>query len=322
MFHDEIVITVRSGHGGKGSEAVIKRTKIKRIPDGGNGGKGGDVIFVADTNVADLERYRYNKMFAAKAGDAGGRSNRTGHAGEDIILKVPCGTTIRNAGTGLLVRTLQEPGEQVIVAKGGRGGFGNVERRTKREGMPGEEYMLEYIIPADVCIVGMPNSGKSSLLHCVSNSKVAVNERPFSTEHPALGTYITERYDHILFCELPALIAGSSAGKGRGNRFLKHAGKARLIILILDPISRFANDLREQYRAVRDELAAFDKTFTDKKIIVLINKYRDYDCSREEETIERLREQYPVFFVSTQSKEGIDAVLKHITEVLTKEEHT
>ncbi len=318
MSRDNITITIKSGRGGNGSEAVVKRTKIKMVPDGGDGGKGGDVVFIADTNVADLEEFMFNKVFQAEPGGAGGSNQRTGANGKDLVLRVPCGTTIMNTETGLLIRRLSNHGDFVIAARGGDGGFGNMHKRSGRPGREGEAFTvnLDFILPLDVCIVGFPNTGKSRLLSMITNSKVKVADHPFSTQRPSLGTYVSVDFDTIVFCEIPSLIAGSCHGKGLGNKFLKHAANAKIMLYLLDPTSRFSHGVDEEYKCLREELAAYDPALNEKTVMIVINKIDAYNKDLLKDMRERFGNLYPTFLVSLETKEGLPELMSGIKQVI------
>lgn len=311
MLRDRVSITIRSGKGGRGSDCVIKQTPTKHVPDGGSGGHGGDVIFVADSNVFDLEYYSFNKRFNAENGGNGGKQKKTGQNGVPLILRVPCGTTILNAENGLCVRKLMKHGDQVIVARGGAGGFGNAAKRARREGKDGEEFglELEYALIADICLLGTPNSGKSALISRISNSKVKVADYPFTTRIPSLGTYTNSDYKDIIFCELPGIVRGSAEGKGVGNRFLQHIMNARFLVYFLDPLTLFATNMSETYKLLKDELCAFDASFAEKESIIVINKIDSFDLRVEAEVVSRLENIFPVFKISAQTGEGMDQLL-------------
>lgn len=274
MFVDSAKIKIKSGNGGKGCESFFRRTDKKTVPNGGNGGDGGDVVFEADRNVSSLQFFSFRPVFEAKKGEGGSSNQKSGRKAENLILKVPCGTSIYNAANNFLVRDLIGHGDQVVALKGGRGGIGNDRVRLATQGKPGEEMdvLLDYTLVADIFLVGTPNSGKSSLLRVITGSKVKSESYPFSTKMPQLGTYESEKYDRLTICELPSLERGSYQGKGLGNHFLKHLRRARLIFFVLEPDSDFASDLKEQKEILEEEINHFDESFSQIPRFYVINK--------------------------------------------------
>ncbi|MBN1493791.1 MAG: 50S ribosome-binding GTPase [Candidatus Omnitrophica bacterium] len=321
MLRDNVIITIKSGTGGNGSESVIKLTKIKRVPEGGDGGKGGDVVFIADNNVADLQAFMFNNLFVAENGGAGSSNKKTGAHGKDLILRVPCGTTITNADTGLCIRKLDQTGDSVIAAKGGDGGFGNVHKRNLRQGFPGEELrvQLNFVLPVDVCIIGFPNTGKSRLLATLTNSKVKVTGHPFSTQQPALGTLTFDDYKSLVLCELPSIISGSSTGKGIGSKFMKHLTHAPVVLCLLDPTSRFSSGVDVEYKTLRDELSACGHALSDKKVMIVINKIDAYNKDLLKDKIERFKNLYPTYLISLETGEGVEKMKAGIRKLASEE---
>jgi GTP-binding protein len=175
---------------------------------------------------------------------------------------------------------------------------------------------LDFTLPMDVCIVGFPNTGKSRLLTLLTNSKVKVAEHPFSTQRPSLGTYIDEDFMKIVFCEMPSLVAGSSRGKGLGNKFIKHAASAKIMVYLLDPTSRFSHSIEEEYKCLRDEIGAYDPALKDKPVVIAINKIDAYDRALLKDMQERFENLYPTFLISLETKEGLPELIAGIKQAM------
>lgn len=272
-FIDEVAITVRSGAGGRGCESYRSRTDRKRIPDGGDGGDGGDVIVRADFQTGSLFPLKSKRIFEAEPGGWGSGNNSSGRRGKDCIVKVPCGTTVYNKRDQLLIRDLVAPGDEVIVLKGGRGGYGNHAHRPTLAGESGKELelLLSFKIIADIFLVGLPNSGKTTLLKHLTGAGVLETEYPFATKAPHLGTY-RNRFKEFRMCELPAIYQSSDRGRGLGTDFLKHLERARLIFYLIDPESEFARDLKTGLQILRETVGGFKPEFLRIPYFVVINK--------------------------------------------------
>jgi GTP-binding protein len=279
---DRVEIVVRGGRGGDG-HASFRHEKFVPLggPDGGDGGDGGNVYLMADENVADLSSFRYRKVFQAGNGGQGGRQKKHGARGEDIIVPVPVGTSVYERmpeGREVLIADLNRHKEKVLVARGGRGGLGNVHFATPRnqaperatKGEPGEErhLILDQRLMVDVAIVGLPNSGKSSLLEALSGARPKVAEYPFTTQRPVLGTVNTGT-EIFTAVELPALIEGSHQGKGLGNHFLRHSERARVLVLLLDGTSP---DIVRDVDILKRELSLYHPSLPLKRQICVVNK--------------------------------------------------
>lgn len=279
MFLDEATITVQ---GGKGGDGIVAWRKEKYIPMGGpwggNGGWGGSVIFEADNQTDTLTAFAEVKNFAAKSGDDGGANRRAGRAGEDLILKVPPGTVITETGTGKILADLAEEGQQVKIAQGGRGGYGNAHFATSirqapdfaEKGEPGEEKKLhlELKLVAEVGIIGYPSVGKSTLISVISAAKPKIADYPFTTLVPNLGV-VTVHDRTFIVCDIPGLIEGASEGKGLGIEFLRHIERCGVLVHLLD-VNR--EDLVKDYRAIRTELERYSPALAKKRELVVLNK--------------------------------------------------
>lgn len=320
IFIDEVTVQVRAGSGGKGCESYFRRTDRKMVPNGGDGGKGGDVIVRADRNVTSLYPFILNKHYQAESGHQGSSNQKKGRDGKNLILRVPCGTTVFNKPENLLIRDLVSDEEEVVVLKGGRGGTGNAHYgREATEGERGGnlDITLSVRLSADIVFVGAPNSGKSSLLRYLTHSKVKAESYPFSTQAPHLGIYETTDFKTMTLCELPALIPGSSKGKGLGNHFLKHLERARLVFLMLEPL-KDGFDPEMDYNNLREEIAAFNTEYANIPHVVVIAKEDD---PMVEEFFRNHKAEFPVpcFFISTQSGKGVDALMREALRRLNRD---
>src|SRR3954449_8443467 len=279
MFHDRARLTVVAGRGGDGS-MHFRREKFvpKGGPDGGDGGRGGDVVLVADPRRRDLSGFRQNQKLRAGRGGAGGGRLSNGADGEDAVLAVPVGTQILDEEERL-VADLAHPGARVVVAKGGTGGRGNkrfagATRQTPRFaeiGMPGDEGVIELRLKllADAALVGLPNAGKSSLIARLSNARPKVADYPFTTLAPVLGTIEATDGRQLVAADVPGLIEGASEGVGLGHEFLAHLERARLLVHVLDAA---AGDPAEQFRTIDRELAEYGAGLETRPQVVVLNK--------------------------------------------------
>ena len=279
MLVDDVKINVRSGDGGDGIVAFRREKYVPRGgPAGGDGGKGGDIVFRANPNINTLTYFQQHVHFKAKAGGRGGSSNKTGANAEDLIIEVPVGTIVKELTTGNVIADLTKPDDVVVVLKGGRGGKGNSRftsasnraPRVAEKGAPGEEIWLrlELKLIADVGLVGVPNAGKSTLLSVVSNAKPKIADYPFTTLEPNLGVVI---YDHrdLVFADIPGLIEGASQGIGLGHAFLRHVSRCRVLIHVINGISE---DPVADFNQINTELALYDEELAKKPQIVVFNK--------------------------------------------------
>src|SRR5262245_12010573 len=326
MFHDKARLTVIAGRGGDGS-LHFRREKFvpKGGPDGGDGGKGGDVVLVADTRRRDLSGFRPNQKLRAGGGGPGGGRLSNGADGDDAMLEVPVGTQVLDEEERL-VADLAHPGARVVVAKGGVGGrgnkrFANATRQTPRFaeiGMPGEEGLIELRLKllADAALVGLPNAGKSSLLTRISNARPKVADYPFTTIAPVLGTVEAPDGRQLVVAEVPGLIEGASEGHGLGHEFLAHLERARLLLHVIDASG---DDTGDRWRAIDRELAAYGAGLDRRPQAVVLNKVDlrpdPPPFEIEDERIVR------VFRVSCATGVGIDELRRALFE-LVPEEHT
>jgi GTP-binding protein len=280
MFVDSVVVNVEAGTGGSGNSS-FRREKYVAMggPDGGDGGRGGDVFVRADRNLTTLLDYTYRDSWKAERGQHGEGSNRTGRSGEDIVMPVPPGTIIRDAETSELVGEVMEHGDTILVAKGGRGGKGNAffvtaTHQAPREWQPGEEgqarrLALELKLIADVGLVGQPNAGKSTLLSVISAARPKIAAYPFTTLSPNLGVVPLSDHRSFVVADIPGIIEGAHEGKGLGLQFLRHIERTRLLAFVI-PID--AMDWQEEFDQLRREIAAYSAALAEKPFCVVFSK--------------------------------------------------
>ncbi len=282
MFVDRAVILVRGGDGGAGAVSFRReKAEPKGGPDGGNGGKGGDVVIQAEEGMSTLYDFRHQVEWLAQAGEPGGRKQCSGANAPDMIMRLPPGTLIYDHATGMLLHDLK-PGERVIIAKGGRGGWGNEHfknsvnqtPRTSTPGQEGEEFRLrlELKLIAEVGLVGMPNAGKSTLLAALTRATPKIGDYPFTTLSPQLGIAEVDGTRRIIFADIPGLIEGASQGAGLGHEFLRHVERTRVIVHLLDPLPPDDSTPWDNYTTIRAELAQYSPAMADKPELVVLNK--------------------------------------------------
>ncbi len=326
MFIDEVIIKVEAGKGGDGCTSFRHEKYIEMGgPDGGNGGKGGNVIFRAEKGLKTLIDLRYRKNIKADSGENGSSNDKTGASAKDLIIKVPVGTTLKDEETNLIIADLVNDGEECIVAKAGRGGKGNAAYLTNKNkapktseyGEPGEKRNIkcELKLLADVGLVGFPSVGKSSLISVVSASKPKIAEYHFTTLSPNLGV-VKIGEDNFVMADLPGLIEGSSKGVGLGDKFLKHAQRTKLICHIIDMSATDGRDPIEDYRIIRNEIKEYSETLFKKPEIIVANKM---DLPTSKENIIKFKNNYKdleVMEISAVTHQGIDKLLYKINEML------
>jgi GTPase len=278
VFIDRAKIFVKAGDGGNGCVAFRREAYVPRGgPDGGNGGHGGSVILEADPQLQTLLDFHYRTRFAADRGAHGSGSRCSGRSGEDLLVKVPLGTRVYRDGD--LVVDLTEPGQQHVVAQGGRGGLGNAEFKTatvraprkSTPGQPGEEFelFLELKLMADVGLVGLPNAGKSTLLSALSAARPKIAPYPFTTLHPNLGVVRVSEYAGFVLADIPGLIEGASDGKGLGFEFLRHVERTRVLVFMLDASSE---NPKEDLKVLKSELKKWNPDLAKRPSIVVLSK--------------------------------------------------
>lgn len=325
MFTDEAVIKIKSGKGGNGCISFRHEKYVpKGGPDGGDGGKGGDVYFVCDEAVHTLTDYARKKDWQAKNGEDGRSKKQTGKGADDLFLKFPPGTVvteIREDEKENLTYDLTKIGDEIMLAKGGRGGWGNTHFATAvhqtpyfaHKGKPSIEktFKLELKLIADIGLIGLPNSGKSTLLSHISNARPKIAAYPFTTLSPNLG--VAKYHDQeFVIADIPGLIEGASAGKGLGDKFLRHVERTKGLIHLIDINSPSPEN---DYRIIRKELKDWNQALLKKKEIVVLNKADTYDKSETQKIAKKLKQDIKkdVIIISAVSGEGVDKVLKEFT---------
>ena len=329
---DEAYIDISAGDGGAGCVS-FRHEKYKEFggPNGGDGGRGGHVFAVADSNLNTLVDYRYSRRHDAKRGQHGMGSDMFGAAGDDIILKMPVGTIITDSETGEVLFELLEDGEIITIAKGGDGGFGNLRfksainraPRQKTPGWPGERksLKLELKVLADVGLLGMPNAGKSTFITAISNARPRIADYPFTTLHPNLGVVRVGPEQSFVVADLPGLIEGASDGAGLGHLFLRHLQRTRLLLHIIDLAPFDENvDPVAQAKAIAKELKKYDAGLFKKPRWLVLNKLDMVDGDKRAEVVadfvKRMKFKGPVFEISALTREGceplVKAIYKHI----------
>jgi len=328
-FVDEAVITVEAGDGGNGV-ASFRREKFVPFggPDGGDGGRGGSVYIQADDDTGTLVDYRYTRRFRAERGKNGRGANCSGRGGEDVVLRVPVGTTIVDIESGDIIGDLVADGQRVKVANGGDGGLGNTHfksstNRSPRKcthGIKGEyrEVRLELKVLADVGLLGMPNAGKSTFIRAVSAAKPKVADYPFTTMIPNLGVVDADRHRSFVMADIPGLIEGAAEGAGLGIRFLKHLARTRILLHIVDVQPIDGSDPAHNAKAILGELVKFSPTLAKLPVVLVLNKLDQLpEESREEwcqHILDELQWKGPVFKTSGLMSEGTKEVVYYLMD--------
>ena len=324
-FIDEVKVRVIAGHGGRGCVSFRREKFVPRGgPNGGDGGAGGDVIAVADPQVMTLLDLRYQKQYKAGRGEHGMGKDQHGRRGEDRIIKVPVGTIIRDAGTGELLEDLKTPGEQIVVAAGGRGGKGNAHfvsstNRSPRFAQPGEpgedrELAIELRLLADVGIIGLPNAGKSTLISVISAVRPKIADYPFTTLVPNLGVVGYDEAKSFVVADIPGLIEGAHQGQGLGHKFLRHVTRTSLLIHLLDASKIEDDDPLTDWRIINRELELFDPELAEKPQLVVANKI-DLPEAREKAKVleKKLPKRFqPLLAISAATGEGVRSLVQKV----------
>jgi GTP-binding protein len=323
MFIDYTVIELQSGNGGSGCISFRREKYIpKGGPNGGNGGKGGSVFLIADKNIHTLQDVRYNRIYKAKNGQQGSSNSKTGKDGEDIIVRVPIGTIIKNSKTKEIVADFTEDNQKEIICTGGIGGKGNINyktstRQTPRYAQSGTEgqkgvYELELKVLADVGLVGLPNAGKSTLLSVVSKARPKIADYPFTTLDPHLGIVKYEEFKSFLMADIPGLIRGASEGKGLGHKFLKHIERNKLLLFMIE--SSDPTPL-QTFQILKNELLSFNKSLSLKTILLVRTKsdiYSEIDDAEWKKIPEYLTD------ISSVANIGLKILIEAIVKKLSK----
>jgi len=329
MFVDVTRIYVKGGDGGRGSNSVRREKYVPQGgPWGGDGGRGGDVVFVVDPGLNTLVDFKYQKHFKAERGEHGGPKGMHGRKGEDLVVKVPPGTVVKDDDTGEVLFDLVEPGQRAVVARGGRGGRGNMRFATPtnkcptfyEKGEPGEErwLLLELKVVADVGLVGFPNAGKSTFLSAVSAARPKIANYPFTTLNPVLGVVDLGEGRSFVIADIPGLIEGAHQGVGLGHEFLRHVERTKVLIHVLDGAGTEGRDPLSDFDVIREELRAYNPQLAERPTLVAFNKM---DLPEAREHLPRVREAleargYRVFPISGATREGFRPLLQAADDLI------
>lgn len=326
-FIDKAKVTVRAGAGGDGKMSFRQEKFIaKGGPDGGDGGNGGNVVFEASRNQNTLAAFRYQKELTAESGQSGGKKKMHGKSGKDLIVPVPVGTVVADLD-GNELADLVEDGQRAVIAKGGKGGFGNAHFVSSRrqapkfaeKGEPGEELeaQLELKMIADVGLVGLPNAGKSTLLSRISNAHPEIANYPFTTLTPNLGVVDIDKESSLLFADIPGLIEGAAKGKGLGHEFLRHIERTAVLVHLIDA---YQSDVTAAYKTIQGELGAYEVDLSGKPQVVALNKIDGLDEDMVADLIEQLKsvvpDNAPIYAISAASGAGIRELLYAVRAIV------
>lgn len=330
MFLDRVKIKIKAGDGGNGKVSFYRsKLTMNGGPDGGDGGKGGDVVFVAQRNLNTLYNFKFHKKFVAESGLGGEQNFRTGKSGKDIEIAVPCGTVIRNAQNNNILADMTEDGKRVVILSGGAGGKGNTFYKSPTRQAPnfsqtGEktkeyEVVLELKTIADVGLVGFPNVGKSTLLSVISNARPKIANYHFTTLVPNLGV-VAHGDDSFVIADIPGLIEGASEGAGLGHDFLRHVERVRLILHMVDISGVEGRDAFEDYKKINEELVRYSKKLASLEQIVVLTKCDMlFDKSKINEFVEKLPKGTKVIDISSvthyHTKELVDMVAEKLKKI-------
>ena len=322
-FVDQAIINVKAGGGGKGCDSHYRDLWMRYPrPDGGNGGNGGDVVFIADRGLQTLLDYRFKKHYQGGRGGHGGSKGKKGKTGDDAVLKVPVGTVLWDADTDLLIRDLSVHGQSIVVAKGGQGGLGNTHRDVSTPPTLGEEHniRLELKVIADVGLVGFPNAGKSTLISNISKVKSKIANYPFTTKQPILGIVKGDGDEaEFIVADLPGLIEGAHLGKGLGLKFLKHVERTKIIAHVIDMSGSEGRDPLQDYKSINEELSEYSNDLSEKVKIIVANKM---DLPESADHLKRFKRKYKqkIFTISAKDKTGLDELVGHLRATLCRED--
>lgn len=331
MFADSAKIFIKSGKGGDGHVSFRRELYVANGgPDGGDGGRGGDVIFVVDKGLNTLNDFRYTRKYVARDGEEGKKKRCHGADAEDLIIKVPEGTIIKDFESGKVIADMSGENQREIILKGGRGGLGNQHFATAvmqvpkyaQPGQPGQELwvMLELKVIADVGLVGYPNVGKSTLLSRVSNAQPKIANYHFTTLNPNLGVVDLGEGQGFVMADIPGLIEGASEGVGLGHNFLKHIERTKVLIHMVDAASTEGRDPVEDIKTINAELGAYNPQLLERPQVIAANKI-DAIYPGDEDPVERLRKEFEpqgirVFAISAVSGKGLKELLYHVNDLL------
>lgn len=317
MFIDQAKIFVKAGNGGRGCRSFY-RDKYKRqgIPDGGNGGRGADIIVRADRNLSTLLDFKYNQHFYATDGSHGSGKKKKGKNASSLIIRVPVGTVIKDPNSNCILCDLDKDEAEVIIASGGKGGLGNRGRLEATEGCAGEEkeLLLDLKLIADVGIVGFPNVGKSTLISNISKAHSKIAAYPFTTKAPVLGVVKAKQRDFVV-ADIPGLIQGSSLGRGLGDRFLRHLERTKILIHLLDMSGFEGRDPIDDYQTINRELKNYSLELSKKKQIIAANKM---DLEGADVNLKRFKDSVKkkIYPISALKRQGLEELIEAISRKL------
>ena len=329
MFVDYAKITIKSGDGGNGARSFRREKYVAAGgPDGGDGGKGGDIIFRVDQDENTLINFRYNKKYKAENGENGRGSNCYGKSGKDLYIDVPIGTVVKDAKTGKVIADLSKQGEEKIILKGGRGGKGNSHFATSTRQAPnfsqeGEkgfelEVILELKLLADVGLIGYPNVGKSTILSMVTSATPKIADYEFTTIQPNLGVVKNEYGDSFVIADIPGIIEGASSGVGLGIQFLRHIERTRLLLHVIDISGFSGRDPVDDFYKINEELKKYSEKLSQRKQIIVANKS---DVMKNEDDYIRLEKlakenNMEIYKISAATNKGLNTLFNRVSEVL------
>ena len=329
MFVDYAKIIIKSGDGGNGA-ATFRREKYVAAggPDGGDGGRGGDVYFEVDPNANTLIDFRFTKKFKAENGQNGSGGHKYGKSGQDIIVKVPVGTIVKDAETGKVIVDMSKEGQKELILKGGRGGKGNSHFATSTrqaprfaiDGEPGKEkeIILELKLLADVGLVGFPNVGKSTILSRVTKATPKIADYHFTTIDPNLGVVKTQHGDSFVLADIPGIIEGASEGIGLGIQFLRHVERTRLLLHVLDVAGTEGRDPVDDFNKINEELKKYSEKLATRKQIIVANKIDSMQDDENYIALEKLAKEndIEIFKISAVTGEGINELFNHVADII------
>ena len=332
MFLDRVKIQIKAGNGGNGVVSFLRNAQtMKGGPDGGDGGKGGDVIFLATDDLNTLYNFRFKKKFVAENGENGYKKLQTGKSGQDIVIKVPTGTVLIDPVTNKVISDLHQSGMQFVALKGGEGGRGNAFFKSSTRQAPSfsklgettdlKEVILELKTIADVGLVGYPNVGKSTLLSCISNANPKIANYPFTTLYPNLGVVEVLGETYVV-ADIPGLIEGASQGQGLGHYFLKHVERVRLIIHLIDISEQDGRNIFDDYVVINNELEKYSKELKYTPQIIAFSKCDLIDEEEKNQKINAFKQKFdikmPILEISSINYGGIETLKKKVLEELSK----
>jgi len=315
VFIDSAKIYVKAGDGGRGCSSHYRDKYSRRaVPNGGDGGKGSDIVFAADRNLYTLLDFKYNQHFRGRHGAHGSGNNKKGRDAEDVVALVPPGTVIKDARTGCVLRDLDKDGQMCVIAQGGKGGLGNQHKRDATPGEPGEEkeILLDLKVIAEVGLVGFPNAGKSTLIAHISNAHPKIAAYPFTTKSPVLG--VVRLHDKtFVIADIPGLIEGSSHGRGLGDKFLRHVERTKILVHLIDMAGFEGRDPLEDYRIINAELKHYSKDVVKKPQIIAANKM---DLEGAKENLVRFKKvvKKKVYPISALERQGLEELIAAVAK--------